>query len=65
MYLVYLIIKLNYCHKYHCNTFYFRKILLYVSAINVHMYTVKPVHKGHSREHENVTFISSCRLYTG
>ena len=27
--------------------------------------TVKPVYKGHSREPENVPFISSCPLYTG
>jgi len=29
------------------------------------LYTVKPVYKGHSREPENVVFISSCPLYTG
>jgi len=29
------------------------------------LYTVKPVYKGHSREAENVPFISSCPLYTG
>jgi len=29
-------------------------------------HTVKPVYKGHSREHkENVAFMSSCSLYTG
>ena len=27
--------------------------------------TVSPVYKGHSRESENVAFISSCPLYTG
>ena len=27
--------------------------------------TVKPVYKGHSREPENVAFMSSCPLYTG
>ena len=27
--------------------------------------TVNPVYKGHSREPENVPFISSCPLYTG
>ena len=27
--------------------------------------TVKPVYKDHSREPENVTFMSSCPLYTG
>jgi hypothetical protein len=27
-------------------------------------YTVKPVYKGHSREPENGTFVSSCHLYT-
>ena len=27
--------------------------------------TVKPVYKGHSRECENVAFMSSCLLYTG
>jgi hypothetical protein len=26
---------------------------------------VKPVYKGHSREPENVAFLSSCLLYTG
>jgi hypothetical protein len=26
---------------------------------------VKPVYKGHSREPENVVFMSSCPLYTG
>ena len=26
---------------------------------------VKPVYKGHSREPENVSFVSSCPLYTG
>ena len=26
--------------------------------------TVKPVYKGHLREPENVSFISSCPLYT-
>jgi hypothetical protein len=26
---------------------------------------VKPVYKGHSREPENVAFMSSCPLYTG
>ena len=29
------------------------------------LYTVKPVNKGHSRESENVAFISGCPLYTG
>ena len=29
------------------------------------MNTVKPVYKGHSREPENVAFMSSCPLYTG
>ena len=28
-------------------------------------YTVKPVYKDHSREPENVVFMSSCPLYTG
>jgi hypothetical protein len=27
--------------------------------------TVKPVYKGHSWELENLSFISSCPLYTG
>jgi len=27
--------------------------------------TVKPVYKGQSREPENVSFMSSCPLYTG
>jgi hypothetical protein len=27
--------------------------------------TVKPVYKGHSREPENVVFMSRCPLYTG
>jgi hypothetical protein len=27
--------------------------------------TVNPVYKGHSREPENVPFMSSCLLYTG
>ena len=27
--------------------------------------TVKPVYKGHSQEPENVSFMSSCPLYTG
>ena len=27
--------------------------------------TVKPVYKDHSREPENVAFMSSCPLYTG
>ena len=26
---------------------------------------VKPVYKGHTREPENVAFMSSCPLYTG
>ncbi len=28
-------------------------------------HTVRPVYKGHLREPENVSFISSCPLYTG
>ena len=28
-------------------------------------YTLKPVYKGHSREPENVAFMSTCPLYTG
>jgi hypothetical protein len=32
---------------------------------NLHIYTVKPVDKGHSREPENVAFMSYCPLYTG
>ena len=27
--------------------------------------TFKPVYKGHWREHENVSFMTSCPLYTG
>jgi len=27
--------------------------------------TVKPVYKGHSRQPENMEFMSSCSLYTG
>jgi hypothetical protein len=27
------------------------------------LFTVKPVYKGHSREPENVPFMSSCPLY--
>ena len=30
-----------------------------------YLYTVKPVHKGHSKEPENVPFMGSCPLYTG
>jgi hypothetical protein len=30
-----------------------------------HVNTVNPVYKGHSREPENVPFMSSCPLYTG
>ena len=30
-----------------------------------HIYTVKPVYNGHSREHGNVVLMSSCPLYTG
>jgi len=26
---------------------------------------VQPIYKGHSKEHENVAFISICPLYTG
>jgi len=33
--------------------------------IGYNLYTVKPVHKGHSREPKNVAFMSSCPLYTG
>ena len=29
------------------------------------LYTVKPINKGHSREPENMAFMSSCPLYTG
>jgi len=28
-------------------------------------YTVKPVYEDHSREPENMSFMSSCPLYTG
>ena len=31
----------------------------------LNIYTVRPVYKDHSREPENVTFMSSCALYTG
>jgi len=31
----------------------------------LNIYTVRPVYKDHSREHANVTFMSSCALYTG
>ena len=36
-----------------------------VKCITVVVYTVKPVYKGHSREPEEVPFMSSCPLYTG
>jgi hypothetical protein len=29
------------------------------------IYAVKPVYKGHSKEPENVAFLSSCLSYTG
>ena len=35
------------------------------NKIDLHRYTVKAVYKGHSKEHENVVFMSSCPLYTG
>ena len=35
------------------------------NKIDLQRYTVKPVYKGHSKEHENVVFMSSCPLYTG
>ena len=34
-------------------------------CFNSNFYTVKPVYKGHKRESENVTLMSSCPLYTG
>jgi hypothetical protein len=35
------------------------------SHLNNNAYTVKPVYKGHSKEPENLPFMSSCSLYTG
>jgi hypothetical protein len=37
----------------------------FTKAKKYRLCTVKPVHKGHSREPENVAFMSSCLLYTG
>ena len=34
-------------------------------STNFRLNTVKPVYKGHPRESENVSFISSWPLYTG
>jgi hypothetical protein len=66
------------CHLYFSNYSIVR--LLFVSCtpvifgnkcsimhthIYIHIYTVKPVYKGHSREPKNVPFMSSCALYTG
>ena len=41
---------------------------LYINLTNTifnNTCTVKPVYKGHSRESENMSFMSSCPLYTG
>ena len=39
-------------------------IIKYLSFIYL-LYIYRPVHKGHSRECENVAFMSNCPLYTG
>jgi len=54
----------------YCN---YENVTMYLSTLwfsvyvllNGISYTVKPVYKGHSKEPENVAFISSCPLYTG
>ena len=39
-------------------------LLIQVTA-SAGLTTVKPVYNGHTREPENVIFMSSCPLYTG
>jgi hypothetical protein len=36
-----------------------------LSPLMNNVYKVKPVNEGHSKEPENVAFMSSCPLYTG
>ena len=40
-------------------------ICIFLHQLIFIIYTVKPVYKGHSSEHDNVAFMSSCPLYTG
>jgi len=56
-------LKLDTLSVRHC--FFYIKEDVYHNKNLVYEYTVKLVYNSHSREPVNVTFMSSCPLYTG
>jgi len=59
------LLKEGYIFLHHFGNFPFAQHVCSSIPAAPGVYTDKPVYKGHSREPENVTFMSKCPLYKG